>query len=73
MTTTTETRNFKEVTISSVILPDGKKETMIFYNHTEVVAPLFNKKSLEDNHRIAVKFAMNNNLVFNGRDNILTR
>jgi len=56
MTTTTETRNFKEVKVSTVVLHCGKIETIIFYNGSEA-KEMSKVQDVKKQHEIAVKFA----------------
>lgn len=65
MKTTLETRNFKEVTVSTVVLPNGKIETIIFYNGLEV-KEMSKLNTVEKQHRVAVAFVKKANLVKDG-------
>lgn len=56
MTTIAETNNFKEVIVSTVILPNNIIETIIFFNNCEV----WSTKKVQDvqkQHEISVKYA----------------
>lgn len=56
MKTTTETRNFKEVVISTVSLPDGRIETIIFFNGLEAKCMSVLTDPIKQ-HNAAVNFA----------------
>lgn len=55
MTTTLETRNFKEVKVSTVVLPGGRIETIIFYNGSEA-KEMSKLSTVEGQHAAAVSF-----------------
>lgn len=68
MKTTTETRNFKEVTVSTVVLPDGRIETIIFYNGLEVME-MSKLRTVEKQHAAAVSFVKKATLLTDARLN----
>jgi len=65
MKTNTETRNFKEVTVSTVTLPDGRIETIIFYNGCEV-KEMSKLSTVIGQHNAAVKFCQKSKLTVEG-------
>ena len=67
MKTTLETRNFKEVTVSTVVLPDGRIETIIFYNGSEA-KEMSKLPTVEKQHSAAVKFVKKSTLSLIGFD-----
>jgi len=67
MTTVLETRNFKEVKVSTVVLPDGRIETIIFYNGSEA-KEMSKLSTIDKQHSAAISFVKKSNLsVIDGR------
>lgn len=58
-TSTIETRNFQEVTVSTIVLPDGKIETIVFYNNVVELWQTNKVQDFEKQHAIGLAYASN--------------